>query len=1146
MGTGEPADLDVAAGGIHTFLIADVRGYTRFTVTRGDEAALRLTKRFEALARQIVEAHSGRVLGTRGDEVAVVFASARQALRAAVALQAGFAAETAAHPDLPLPVGVGLDAGEALPVGDGNYRGAALNLAARLCALAAPGEVLASEGVVHLARRVDGLAYQPRGAAQLKGFTEPMQVVCVLPADAAAVEMLSAPAEPPVAHPGGNDDALASEGADKVAWVDASTALAPSVSALPSLAPMPLGGFLGALPDGPLIAREAELARLLALLEAVAGGAGGRLVLLAGEPGIGKTRLAQEVTLAARNRGFLVTTGRCYEPQEAVAYYPFLEALSIAYAAAPGSIRADVPQRWAEVVRLLPDQPVGVVLGGSTSGAGRDDQPRLFWQVAGFLQALAAVQPVALLLDDLHWADGASLDLLQHLARHARAAPLLLLGTYRDMEVGRQHALEAALRDLARDRLLERVALRRLDTAGTQALLAATLGEDEVTEEFATLLHSRTEGNPFFTQEVLRALVERGDVFQAGGSWDRKAVEAIAVPESVRAVIGQRLEHLAPETQAVLREASVLGQTFQFAELRPMSGRAEEESETALVEASAAGLVRESGPDGYTFHHALIQQALYAELPARRRRRLHRAAGEALEQLPTRQREVRVAELAWHFLEADEGERALPYTLQTGDQAEAVYAHAEAERHYRAAAELACEAEDHSREAEALEKLGGVLHALARYDDALAALERAVDLYGLAGDNEARGQAIARIGWAHAERGTRAEGIAQMRDALSYASELSPRCRAALSLSLANLYYLVGSKEECLEASTQAMELAREIGDEQTLVRAMSRRADVLSDVDTPEGEEALEDVVVRAEVAGDLWSEMRSLIGLALLHDYRGELELASQYYARILSAAQRLGDPTEIAFALALGANPVLYRGLWQEVRTAYEQAEALIRQVPATYRTAYILCCAGWLDLCEGREETAVNHLQEALAVGKRCDDLQIQRLTQSVLAEADLVQGRPAAAAQARIEPLLGRPGEQAYEIFAMLPWLAWAYLEQGNIEQAEATLFEGLGQAPTVFRIDLLLVQARLCARQGKWSEGKAALEESLTLCRGMPWLWTEAKTLFVYGQISVAQGNPARARNCYEQALAICERLGEGLYRPHIERALAKLDPAGG
>jgi class 3 adenylate cyclase len=569
-------------GQISTFLIADVRGYTRFTAERGDDAAARLSLKLASLAQEGVSAHEGEVIELRGDEVLAVFASARQALRAAVTLQTSFQEATRADPSLPLPVGIGLDAGEAVSIGDG-FRGAALNLAARLCSLAGPGEVLASDGVIHLARRVEGIEYSDRGVAQLKGFDDPVRVMQVTLSES----RLAGPS---------SDDSL--------------------VTAPLPIQRLSIGGFLGSLPDGRLVARDKELQRLVDAIDAVAGSRG-RVVLLAGEPGVGKTRLAQEVTLQVRNRGFVVACGRCYEAERALPYYPFLEALSTLLTVAPDAVRREAPQRWPYLACLLPDQ-LGVPL--PLSAETQEEHQRLFRSVAAFLQAVAETTPVALLLDDLHWADASSLKLLHHLATATASHPVLLLGTYRDVEVGRTHPLEAALRDLDRERLAERVMLRRLDGQGTRALIAETMGATEISDEFTALVHGRTEGNPFFVQQVLRVLVERGDVYREDGRWERKEIVEIDVPESVRSVIGQRVSRLSEPAQAILQEASVLGQAFTFDDLQALTSLAEEEIEEALTAAARAGLLRETAHDAYGFDHALTRQTLYGELTGRRGR----------------------------------------------------------------------------------------------------------------------------------------------------------------------------------------------------------------------------------------------------------------------------------------------------------------------------------------------------------------------------------------------------------------------------------------------------------------------------------------------------------------------------------------------
>jgi class 3 adenylate cyclase len=342
----EPLDPP-SSPAVQMFLIADVRGYTRFTQEQGDEAAARLASRFAAMVRASAEASGRRLLELRGDEALVVFDSARQALRTALELQARFAQEAQNDPTLPLPVGIGLDAGEAVPA-EGCYRGGALNLAARLCSLAGPGEVLASETVTNLARKVAGVAYSKRGQAQLKGFVEPVTIIQALPdGEAAAARETRQGREGASQEPAETDT---------------------------SQEPLPIGGFLGALPDGVLVGRDEEQRQVVAAINAVTGGTG-RLVCLVGEPGIGKTRLAQEVALLARNRGFLVATGRCYAPQQTVPYYPFLEALATAYQAAAPAIKAELPKRWPDVTRLLPQYSLSLSPardGGST----QDEQQR--------------------------------------------------------------------------------------------------------------------------------------------------------------------------------------------------------------------------------------------------------------------------------------------------------------------------------------------------------------------------------------------------------------------------------------------------------------------------------------------------------------------------------------------------------------------------------------------------------------------------------------------------------------------------------------------------------------------------------------------------------------------------------------------------
>jgi class 3 adenylate cyclase/tetratricopeptide (TPR) repeat protein len=1095
---------------ILTFLIADVRGYTRFTLERGDEAAARLATKFAALMRAVVEARGGRVLVLRGDEALAVFSSARQALHAALEAQDRCAAETATDPTLPLPVGIGLDAGEAVPVDD-SYRGAALNLAARLCGLAGPGEVLASEGVVHVTGKVSGLAYVERGRVQLKGFAAPVRVLQVLPEERiASTEVPPARAEATAASPR-----------------QAQTTL-------------PIGGFLGALPSGPLVAREAELRQALAAADAAAAGTG-RFVLLAGEPGIGKTRLGQEVMLGVRNRGFLVAAGRCYAPEQAVAYYPFLEALAQLYHHAPEPIRAVVPQRWPDVLRLLPDQRAEI--GGATTG-GQEERQRLLWAVTGFVLALAEQSPVALLLDDLQWADSASLALLLHLARHTCPARVLLLGTYRDDALRRQSPLESALHSLSREQLIERITLRRLSREETAALMAASFDMGDVAPEFTTLLYQRTEGNPFFTQEVLRALLERGDVYRQEGHWEQRALDEIAVPESIRSAIAERASRLSATAQAVLQEASVLGQTCAYAELLGMSTRPESELDAALDEATAAGLVREDARGGYNFNHALTQQAFYAELPARRRHRLHRAAGEAIERQPHRER--RVAELAWHFLQADDAERALPYALAAGDQAEAVFGHTEAEHYYQTAVELARELGDRPREAEALERLAKVLRVLSRYDQALAALDAALALYQQAGDPEGMGRITALIGQVHSDRGTPAEGVARLQPLLATleARGVSARVLAGLSDALAQLLHLSGRYGEQLAEAERAAALARASQDPRLLAQVEMRRGNALRMLGRmEEATRVLEEVIRLAEETGDPEQLAYALDNVSVVYLLCGEFARTSEYGERALALAERLGDRLVIELMLLRRGINGFVMGHWEQAQADFTHAQALVEQVGMSWVSMYAALGQGLVSLARGHDDGS-SYLEEAVALGERTGDLQVLRLAQSALAERDLLAGQPEAA-RARLEPLLDRPGQQEALVTYLMPFLSWAYLELGDQARAEEMETQCIARARAE-RIRLALVEALRaralrCLARTDLREAATAAEEALALARSMGYPYGEAKALYVCGQVYQRQGKSKRAREALTTAHLLLERLRERQYAPRVEHLLVAL-----
>jgi class 3 adenylate cyclase len=1054
---------------VRTFLLVDVRGYTRFTLEQGDEAAARLAAQFAALVRDVVAARGGELLELRGDEALVVFTSARRALRAAAELQERFTDALLRDPAQWRPVGMGLDAGEAIPV-EGGYRGGALNLAGRLVSLAGPGEVLASEAVVHLAGKLAGLTYVERGLVQLKGFTDLVRVIRI-EYQLAATQAPEQPSPESVSPPPGAGVATYTE---------------------PEL---PIGGFLGALPDGELIGREGEIARILDALDAVMSGHG-RLLMLAGEPGVGKTRLAQEVTRVARNRGALVATGRCYESHRAVPYYPFLEALATLWAAAPAVIRADAPRHWPLLGRLLPERNIAPT---PATSSGHDEQEYLFRAVTGFIQAIAAVTPVALLLDDLQWADSASLDLLQHLARHTRAGRVLLLGAYRDIEVGREHRLERIALDLHREKLIEEIAVRRLRPAGTAALTASLFGEATITPEFADLLYRYTEGNAFFLQEVLRALVERGDLFEKDGKWERRAIAEIELPHSVRSAIGERLSRLTSAAQDVLLEASVLGQTFPFDVLQAMSGRSEEEIEDALAAAVAAGLAREAPNDEYRFNHALIQQTLYAEAPTRRKRRLHRAAGEALERYTRHGRAPLAAEIAWHFLEGDDAERALRYSILAGKQAETNFALTEVEKHYGAALDLARQLGDRVSEAEVLRRRARLLHAAFRGEEAARDYE---DLLAIALASEDRQQELeARLGlggayYVFALDHTDSDYPARSRQQCAAAYELARQLGDRRGMARARLaaHWLTDFFPEDTQAIDaglrEAAALSEETGDEELILNANVALHGALK---RAEAEPRVDELLRQLEARRDLFLLNRFYFRLMWTYLWWGDFRRCVECCDAGIKLAPEIGVPpvqypTLKAFAL-------LDLGRWSEAWASL-QREIADDEHPFGHAMRDLGCGAYWLELRDYRR--AIETLRGVIEQASR-----LRRVWMRQRAQA----------------------------------WLVRALLGAGRMEEASQILLDGATDRIDNGYVNYGKSRAELLLAQGALDEALLAVEALVSAVARDGYDPDHVYALDLQTRILLQAGQPMDALVVADRALALAQRID---YRSLVWRVQAR------
>jgi tetratricopeptide (TPR) repeat protein len=579
------------------------------------------------------------------------------------------------------------------------------------------------------------------------------------------------------------------------------------------------------------VGRERERTQLEAALGDAIGGRG-RLCLIAGEPGIGKTRLAECVAASAAGRGATVIWGRCWEGEGAPAFWPWVQVIRThlrqcdvgTVAGWLGAGGPQVAQVVPEVRELLPDLPAAPPLDSEQA------RFRLYDACCTFLTSAAADAPLGLVLDDLHWADKSSLLLLQFLVREIAEARLFLLGTYRDVEVSRGHPLGDVLPRLRRERTVDRILLRGLPEAEVHAMLVALAG-DEVPADFARTISRETAGNPFFIKEMLRHLLDEGIAHREGDRWvGGVAADEIHLPESVREVIGRRLARLGEACATLLTLAAVIGQEFGLDVLRRVSDLEEERILDVLEEAVAARVIEEASHAiaRYRFAHTLVRETLYGELRNLERVRLHRRVAEVLEGLYARNAEPHLAELAHHFLEGLPGgdvDKAITYAARAGDRANEQLAYTEAAIQYERALQALelKEPADERQRCELLVKLGETRWSAARPERTGESLEEAAALAERLGEWDLFARAALAVSGPNV--GFRVEiggATALLERALGALEDHDSALRARVMGRLAGLQAFVGNPAGKEPLARAAIAMARRVGDTRALADVLS------------------------------------------------------------------------------------------------------------------------------------------------------------------------------------------------------------------------------------------------------------------------------------------------------------------------------------
>lgn len=566
--------------------------------------------------------------------------------------------------------------------------------------------------------------------------------------------------------------------------------------------------MLQALSRGRLVGRDEELAKIRELWNRARIGKG-HGVLISGEPGAGKTRLAREITVQAAWDGAVVLSGGCYEFEATTPYLPFVEAFRkwIREQNDDELVRFVIGENVEQIAKLVPELKHRFGEIGSQATLQSHEERLLFFDaVAKVFVNLAGTKGLLFYADDLHWADNSTLWLLSHLLRQLASERVLIVGAYREIELDRAHPLSKALVDWNRERLITRIALPRFGIDETSTQLEALLGQ-QVSRDFGMAVHRETEGNPFFVEEVLKALVEKGAVRRESGIWKRDELSELEIPQSVKEAIGSRLDRISADANEVLRAAAVLGKTFTFDSLAAMlSDRSEDVLLDSLDEAMSAQLASAGAGDQFAFTHDKIREVLYEELNPIRRRRMHRLAAQSLEGRTGIASSTPGAteKVAYHLIEAGEYERALPYAKKAAKEALRVFAYDEAIAAHTRALECASFLEMSDEELDAHEEIGKIY--LLRGDQIAAGghFERAIQLTN---DRHRRARLQCEAASSLVSNGD-PRGIEYADAALKVLDSKTDPLETANALSIkGRFHHLAGDHDSAIDFLLQAVEL---------------------------------------------------------------------------------------------------------------------------------------------------------------------------------------------------------------------------------------------------------------------------------------------------------------------------------------------------
>jgi len=705
---------------------------------------------------------------------------------------------------------------------------------------------------------------------------------------------------------------------------------------------------LDSVAQGVFVGRQQEMGELKAALEDTLSGRG-RMMTLVGEPGIGKTRTSQELATYAGLRGVKVLWGRCYEEQGVPPYWPWVQAIrSYVRDTEPEKLSTEMGAGAADIAEVVSD--VKTQLPGLQPAPQLEPEQarfRLFDSITAFLKSASQSRPLMIILDDLHWADKPSLLLLQFVVRELSNGRILLVGTYRDMELSRQHPLAESLGELTRERAFQRVLLRGLSQEDVGRFIEVAAGV-QPEDALVNAVYTQTEGNPLFVTEVVRLLVQEGQLGQAQRTSGRQTESwTVRIPEGVREVIGRRLNRMSERCNDTLTMASIVGREFEFSQVKALVEDLSEDMLLDVLEEALAARVIEEMPDSigrYQFTHALLQETLMDELSLTRRVRLHARIAESLEAMYGDDVESHAEELVFHFEQAQAilgTEKLVKYSVSAGDAALSTWAIEEGRAHFELARNLLTDDTDGRTKAEVLfgyARARSALPSEGEFQRCLDLMAEAYQAFKSVGDYQGAVSVAAQLTINVIRFSSGADVL--LRDSLQHAAENSPEKARILALLGHVTYFQAGSEEEASQALDESLKLANDLNDKpvQALVLAVQSEMSARN-LNFDDARSKSDQAINLAAQVGDSNSATLAFETAANLNWTTCDLEADTRLRAlkdRLLADGLRLStDAVEMGPFFANW-----FRGNSSEVRNYFDHARENNLPFPQTLEALYLL--------------------------------------------------------------------------------------------------------------------------------------------------------------------------------------------------------------